>query len=944
MNVSNALDQLDDVLNAHGYPLVDRTSLSRALYSSDASLYRVAPAAVAVPQDRAHLETLVDAALIHQVPLTMRGAGTSCAGNAVGAGLIIDVGRHLNTIETVDSEARIATVDPGVIQSDLTAAALQYGLRFGPDPSTSNRCTIGGMIGNNACGPRALGYGRTSDNVVSLDVITGTGEHLRLDSRVDLTRTDSPTLQALYSLVSANLDVIRAEFGQFNRQVSGYSLEWLLPDNGFDVAKFLVGSEGTLAVVTQASVRLVADQPHKTMLALGYPTMAAAADAMPLVLPFNPTAVEGLDRGIVEVVINTFGSQAVPTLPDGAGWLFIELTDIDAERLATRTEQLLASARCLAGWPVTDPKLAARLWQIRSDGAGLAGVSLSRQAYPGWEDAAVPPDRLGEYLRRFDALLARHQLEGLPYGHFGDGCVHCRIDFPLTQQADGAAAYRAFIEEAADLVAELGGSMSGEHGDGRARSELLPKMYSPEALDLFAQIKTIFDPRHLLNPGVLVDPAPLDVNLRAPLLRQSSLADQHSELATKVHRCTGVGTCVSSSRAGAVMCPSYQATRNEKDSTRGRARVLQEMMNGTLLDGGWRNQDVHEALDLCLACKGCARNCPTGIDMASYKSEVLHHAFKGRLRPRDHYSMGWLPRWGRLITAVPGLSGLANLVMNAPGVRRLVKAVAGIDRRRGLPRFAASSNRHRVAAQVDRDRPVGVKGPVLVWVDSFSDAFESDHLAALVAVLVDAGYAPELAERGTCCGLTWITTGQRDVAARELKHAVEVLYPSVQRGIPIVGSEPSCLSVWHSDATELLPDDTRVSKIAAKVFTLAQFLQRDPDYEPPNLAGHVLVAQPHCHQASVIGWEAEAQLLARAQAEVVRVGGCCGLAGNWGMAAGHAEVSAQIAQSELIPAIEAAGPDAIVLADGFSCRTQVTDLTDRQALTLAELLAAHLSS
>ncbi len=933
------LTALNQRLRAAGLPEADDSTLTRALYSTDASIYRIPPLAVVQPRSSEDLVAVVDAARRAGVPLTSRGAGTSCAGNAIGPGLVVDCARHLRTIHAIDAAAGTAVVDPGVIQSDLTAAALRHGLRYGPDPSTANRCTVGGMIGNNACGPRALGYGRASDNVVALDVITGTGERLTLDARADARASDSPALRALAAEVDAHVDLIRREFGHFARQVSGMSLEWLLPERGFDVAKFFAGTEGTLGVITRATVRLVADDPHKTMLALGYPTMPDAADAMPAILPFAPTAVEGLDARIVDVVRRRLGDAAVPDLPRGEGWIFVELTDTDAERLAGRAEGLLAASGCLEGRIVRDQQITRALWQIRSDGAGLAGVSLDAPAYAGWEDAAVPPARLGAYLRDFDALLARHGLHGLPYGHFGDGCVHCRIDFPLTSEG-GTAAYRAFILEAAALVASYGGSMSGEHGDGRARSELLPLMYSPEAIALFGRIKAIFDPGNLLNPGVLVAPRALDADLRAPAVRRSPLWREAPTFVEDVHRCTGVGKCVAAERAGDVMCPSFQATRDEKDSTRGRARVLQEMVNGTLITDGWRAQEVHEALDLCLSCKGCSRDCPTGTDMAAYKARVLHEAYRGRLRPLHHYALGWLPRWGRLVQSVPGLPRLANLVLQGP-LASVVKRAAGLDtQRRGMPRFAHGSNRARTSGSL-AGRPAGPgRKPVLIWVDSFSDAFESDNVAAIAAVLLDHGYAPRLQERTACCGLTWISTGQLDGAVRELKKAVEVLFPYVEQGIPIVGTEPSCLSVWRSDAVDLV-DDPRVRAIAAHTFTLAELLVRDPDFVMPDLTGHTVVAQPHCHQASVIGWDAEAALLRRSGADVVKLGGCCGLAGNFGMQAGHYDLSVRVAENELLPAIRAAGPDAILLADGFSCRTQIADLASRHALTLAELIVAH---
>ena len=918
---ADLLDRLGDLAE-----IVDTSTLTRALYSSDSSLYRVPPQAVAHPRTTDELVALVRAALDAGTPITARGAGTSCAGNAVGPGLVIDVSRHLNRIHSIDPESRTAVIDPGVVQDQLQIAARPFGLRLGPDPSTSNRCTVGGMIGNNACGPRALGYGRMADNVVSLDIITGNGELLTLGT------DDVPQLR---SLVAANLGVIRTEFGRFTRQVSGYSLEHLLPEHRFDVAKFFAGTEGTLGVIVRATVRLVADAPERLMVALGYPTMADAGDDIANLLRFKPTACEGLDRRIVDVVIAKSGAASVPPLPAGDGWMFLEVVGDDPAEVRARAEALAAEAKAGEGWVVDDPALAAQLWKIRADGAGLAGVSLEKPAYGGWEDAAVPPAQLGNYLRAFDDLLAKHSLHGLPYGHFGDGCVHCRIDFPLTEP-DGAARYRAFVEEAATLVAGFGGSMSGEHGDGRARSALLPHMYSPAALGLFAGVKQIFDPRNLLNPGVLVDPAPVEQDLRMVATTRSPLSVTDAEFVEQVHQCSGVGKCLAdTTSAGGVMCPSFQATRNEKDSTRGRSRALQEMVNGSLITQGWRSPEVHAALDLCLSCKGCARDCPTGIDMAAYKARVTHERYKGRLRPRNHYALGWLPRWGRLITTVPGLGSLINAVGSAPGLGRLLRWGAGVDARRDIPRFANRSARSRMPAV-----PAGRKGRVLVWVDSFSDCFESTSFAAMVQVLVRLGYEPEVLSENACCGLTWISTGQLDGARRQLRNAAAVLAPYARDGVPIVGVEPSCTAVWRSDAPELLPDDANVAALTGRVLTLAEFLATDPDFEAPDLSGHTIVAQPHCHHASVIGWAKDKALIESTGATLVAVGGCCGLAGNFGVERGHHDVSVAVFEHDLGPAVEA-HPDAIVLADGFSCQTQLTSLAGRSSMSLAELLATH---
>ena len=914
-------DQLTALVAAGIEP--DTGTLTRALYSSDASLYRVPPAAVCRPGTVPELVAIVDAARTAGLPLTMRGAGTSIAGNAVGPGLVLDCSR-LDAVAHIDAAGHAAIVEPGVVPARLTAAVARHGLRFGPDPSTSDRCTIGGMIGNNACGPRALGYGRTSDNVLGLEVITGSGERLSLAAGH---RPASPALDALEALVRANLGAIRTEFGRFPRQVSGYSLEHLLPEHGFDVARFLVGSEGTLAVVTGARLRLVTDLPHAALVVIGYPSMAAAADAMPRVLPSRPTAVEGLDSRIVDVVRRRQGAAAVPGLPVGEGWLFIELTDTDPQLLELRCAGLVGAAGGLASEVINDRERAARLWRIRADGAGLASVGLGKPAHSGWEDAAVPPEALGAYLRDLDVLLERHGLHGLPYGHFGEGCVHLRIDFELSSAA-GVARYRSFVEEAAVLAAGYGGSMSGEHGDGR--SELLGRMYSSQTLALFAAVKHIFDPQNLLNPGVLVDPRPLDADLRLPAAAGSSLRRLDDRFAADVHRCTGVGKCLAGS---GTMCPSYQATGREQDSTRGRARVLQEMVNGSLVTRGWRAPEVAEALDLCLSCKACASECPTGTDVAAYKSRVLDEAHRHRLRPRSHYALGWLPTWGRAVTAVPGLATVVNAILAAPGIGRAARWLAGVDQRRSLPRFA--SRRARSGRQ-----PATTPGtPVVVWVDSFTDTLDAERLEAVLAVLVAAGHAPSVLRRTACCGLPWITTGQRDHAARLLRHSLELLHPIVAAGTPVVGLEPSCVAVWRSDAAELV-DDPRVAEVAAGVRTLAEVLAAATDWEPPDLTGTVVVAQPHCHHSAVLGWGADAALLARTGARVVTVEGCCGLAGNFGVERGHYGTSVAVANTHLLPAVEAAGPDAVLLADGFSCRLQLADLADRRALTLAELLTS----
>ena len=721
---------------------VDESSRRRAEYSSDASNYRVVPQVVAFPRDTSDILAAAEVSRQTGTPLTTRGAGTSIAGNAVGAGIVLDTSRHLNRILDLDPQARTARVEPGVILASLQAAAAPHGLRFGPDPSTQSRATLGGMIGNNACGAHALAYGRTADNVLELDVIDGTGRRFTAAGGLD-------PVPGLDKLVSANLALLRTEFGRLRRQVSGYSLEHLLPENGARLARALAGTEGTVVTMLGATVRLVPVARAHALVVLGYPDVADAADAVPAILAHGPLAIEGLDARMVDVVRRRKGSSRVPELPPGDAWLMVEMGAGSPAEAVSLAQAMLASAGALAATVIPAGPEASAIWRIREDGAGLAGRTPdNKQAWPGWEDAAVQPDRLGAYLREFRALLGAHHLDGLLYGHFGDGCIHVRIDFPLDRPG-GAQVMREFLTEAAHLVTAHGGSLSGEHGDGRARSELLPVMYSPDALAAFGAFKHLLDPADLLNPGVLVRPRPLDADLRrpaaVPLPRQAGFAftEDDGDLTTAVHRCVGVGKCrADSSASGGFMCPSYLATRDEKDSTRGRARVLQEMANGTLVSGGWRSPEVRDSLDLCLSCKACSADCPAGIDMARYKSEVAYRAYRRRLRPRSHYALGQLPRWARLAGAAPRL---VNALLRIRPLATAVLAAGGMDTRRAIPSFAEVPFRRSAARRPAAGRaatPAPAAGSpdrrVVLWADSFSDAFDPGVPQAALQVLGQA--------------------------------------------------------------------------------------------------------------------------------------------------------------------------------------------------------------
>lgn len=998
---------------------VDASSGTRARYSSDAGLTRIPPLAVAFPRTPEQAIAAFDLARAHGVPLTARGGGTSCASNAIGPGLVLDFSRHMNRVISIDPEARTATVEPGCVGSTLQAAAAKHGLRFGPDPSSQNRATIAGMVANNACGPHATAWGRTSDNIVALDCVDGQGRRFTATTGHDTALSDVP---GLASLIDSNLAPIRTELGRFKRQVSGYSLEHLTPEGGRNLAAMLTGTEGTLVLILSVTVRLVPLPDAPVLAALGYRSMIEAADDVPALLTHSPLAVEGMDRRLVDVVRAHKGPGAVPALPAGEGWLLVEVgaPGEDVTASLERARALCADSAAIDTVVYPPGAQASALWRIRADGAGLGGRTPpdgagggDQQAWPGFEDAAVPPENLGAYLRDFTALMEEFDIDGLLYGHFGDGCVHVRLAMPL-DTPEGVAHSRAFLQSAARICAAHGGSVSGEHGDGRARGELLRFMYSPEMLDLFARVKHVFDPDNLLNPGVLAAPMdeaeaasrsrarnagvarnaghsggalelqpgvdPLDFGLRRvaahPMPADGGFAFTHDggDFTAAVHRCTGVGKC-RAGVSGTFMCPSYLATREEKDVTRGRARILQEAANSQLVKA-IDSPEVLEALDLCLACKACSADCPAGVDMARYRSEALFRTYRGRLRPLSHYTLGWLPRLTRITARVPGLASIANAVMSVAPLRSLAFRVIGLDPRRGMPALQSSTftawARHRslladsvpasassdavsdtreregATASSMSDSPIlsGPRDPsgrpyALVWADSFSQTLDDAGARAIVDVLEANGFAPIVAP-DACCGLTWITTGQLTGAKKHLSSLLGVLAPFAASGIPIVGVEPSCTAVLRDDLLDLLPEDPRSALVSSATRTLAEVLSAVPASARrlPSLEGVEIVAQPHCHHYSVMGWDADQALLESLGAHVTRLEGCCGLAGNFGMEAGHYDLSVAVASHSLLPSLSAQ-PDAVYLADGFSCRTQAAQLAGRGGVHLATLLAGR---
>ncbi|MFJ6612802.1 FAD-binding and (Fe-S)-binding domain-containing protein [Streptomyces sp. NPDC091289] len=911
----------------------DFGAAARALNTMDASNYRRVPLGVLAPRDADDIAAALAVCREHGVPVVARGGGTSIAGQATGTGLVLDLTRHLRTIIDLDPAARTAVVQPGVILDDLRAAAAPHGLTFGPDPSTHSRCTLGGMIGNNSCGAHSVAWGTTADNVRGLSVVRYGGEALRLEQG----RGVGP--RGVRELIASHLALLRTGYPDLPRRISGYALDALLPEHpgGPDPVRAFCGSEGTLGVVTEATVRLVEAPRARALAVLGYADESAAADAAPGLLPYRPLTVEGM---AADLVTESAG------LPRGAAWLFVETGGDTPAEARAHAERVLRAADAVDGAIVTDPAGQRALWRIREDAAGTATrMPDGSEAWPGWEDCAVPPARLGAYLRDFRALLTEHGLRGTPYGHFGDGCIHVRIDFDLMTDA-GVARFRRFSEETAGLVVAHGGSLSGEHGDGQARAELLPRMYGDELVALFGRFKDLWDPDGGMNPGMLVRPARLDENLRFAVLPKRPVdvefgyPQDGGDFAGAVRRCVGVAKCRTEEAGGAgVMCPSFRATGEEAHSTRGRARLLHEMLAGEVITDGWRSTEVRDALDLCLSCKGCRSDCPVGVDMATYKAEFLHHHYRGRLRPAAHYAMGRLPRWLRL--AAPFARPLNALARLRP-LAALAKRLAGIAPERTIPVLATETySRWLRRRQGGGTHILSTDRVVALWADTFTEHLSPQVGRAAVQVLEEAtGRTVLPPPRGVCCGLTYVSTGQLDAARRVMRRTLDRL--DLFPGHPLVVLEPSCAATLRTDLPELLPDDPRAAELASSVRTFAQYLEEyAPDWAPPRL-DRPAVGQTHCHQHAVLGDAAERRLRERMGLTGELSGGCCGLAGNFGFEKGHWEVSAACAEEQLLPAVREAAPGTELLADGFSCRTQLDQLAGRRARHLAEVIAEEL--
>ncbi|MFC9915867.1 FAD-binding and (Fe-S)-binding domain-containing protein [Streptomyces sp. NPDC127197] len=984
------LDLPDPVTLRPGAPPVDAAALeaalrarvdeearfdagSRAAYSTDASNFRQTPIGVVVPRTPEAAAEAVAVAREFGAPVLSRGGGTSLAGQCTNTAVVLDWSKYCNRVESVNEEARTCVVQPGIVLDELNRHLAPTGLRFGPEPATHANCTIGGMIGNNSCGATAQATGKVVDNIARLEVLlydgtrfwggeTSDEEYAGIERRGD---PRAAVYRALRALRDTYGDEIRRRFPDIPRRVSGYNLDSLLPEHGFDVAGLLVGSESTLVTVLRAELELVPVMKERTLVVLGFDRVDRAADAVPDILPHKPMALEGVDSHLIrDERLKHLNPRAIAELPEGRAFLMVQFGGDTVEDADERAHRMLAALHESEHDPevafLDDPAREEELWQVREAGLGATAHIPGRpDTFEGWEDSAVPPERLGDYLRRLHGLYQEfgYQSDTGPslYGHFGQGCVHTRIPFDL-YTAEGVAAYRRFMERAADLVAEFGGSFSGEHGDGQSRGELLPRMFGDDLVEGFGRLKAVFDPQNRMNPGKVVAPYKLDEHLRlgddwepyAPRDLHFRFPDDGGSFAQAANRCVGVGKCRQlTTEGGTVMCPSYQVTREEEHSTRGRARLLFEMLDGhgdSAVRDGWRSEAVRDALDLCLACKGCRTDCPANVDMATYKAEFLAHHYAGRpwRRPRSDWSMGWLPALAQVVGRAR-TGPVVNALTHTPGLSRAAVAVAGVEQRE-VPLFAAETLQQWFA----RHEPYGDtgRGTVVLWPDTFTNFFHPHIGRAAVRLLEHAGWQVVVPDEPLCCGLTWISTGQLGTAERILARTVRRLAGHLRAGGLVVGLEPSCTAVFRADAGELFPGDHNVRRLRSQTVTLAELLtEHSPGYAPPRVPGSRALAQVHCHQHAVLGWDADRELLRRAGIDVERLeSGCCGLAGNFGFERGHLEVSRACADRVLLPRLRETDAETAVLADGFSCRTQIHEFDSggHEAVHLAELLASAL--
>ncbi|HXW07475.1 MAG TPA: FAD-binding and (Fe-S)-binding domain-containing protein [Vicinamibacterales bacterium] len=953
-----AADGLADALARRVRGEVRFDAGSRALYATDASNYRQVPIGVVVPRDAEDVLNTLAQCRAHRAPVLGRGGGTSLAGQCCNTAVVLDFSKYMHRVLEIDPGRRRARVQPGAPLDALRDAASRHHLTFGPDPATHQYCTLGGMIGNNSCGIHsvmAAQYGpgpTTADSIESLEIVAYDGTRMRvgatsdaeLDAAIRRGGRQGEIYRELRAFVDRHAPLIRREFVDIPRRVSGYNLPALLPEHGFHVARALVGSESTLAIVLEATTTLIPVRPHRILVVLGYPSVYEAADHVEDVLRHRPVGLEGMDDLLLHDLRRIGVSrEQVSVLPEGGGWLLAEFGADAAEEAREQAESAVAAIRRHRDAPtcriIADPQEQARVWELRESGlAATAHVSGENPTWPGWEDSAVPPSRLGRYLRDLRALFDRFEYNADLYGHFGQGCVHCRVDFELTR-AEGIATYRRFMEAAADLVVRHGGSLSGDHGDGQARGELLDRMFSPAMLQAFREFKSIWDPDWRMNPGKIIDADPIDSHLRlgatyAPPRPDTwfRFPDDGGDFAHATLRCVGVGKCRKLDTG--TMCPSYMVTREEQHATRGRARLLFEMLQGDPLRGGWQNEAVKEALDLCLACKGCKGECPVSVDMATYKAEFLAHYYEQHRRPLTAYTFGWIRRWATLAERAPRL---VNLGARTPGLREIAKLAAGMPLARRIPAFAPETFRTRFLARPPRPSAEGPR--VILWPDTFNDHFHPDTAMSGVEILEAAGFCVEIPRARLCCGRPLYDYGMLAEARRYLIEIMDRLRREIDAGIPIVVLEPSCAAVFQDELVNLFPEEARARRLRDQVTSLGTFLAQHADRLPPLRLERQALLHGHCHQKALRGLAPELGILDRLGIQATEPdAGCCGMAGSFGFERDHYEVSMAVGERVLLPAVRRAARDTLVMADGFSCREQIAQASDRRALHLADVL------
>jgi FAD/FMN-containing dehydrogenase/Fe-S oxidoreductase len=924
---------------------------SRALYATDGSNYRQVPIGVVLPRDVDDVVAAIATAREFGAPILCRGGGTSVAGQSCNFAVVLDFSKYMAKILDVDPARRIARVQPGVILDNLRNAAEKHHLTFGPDPATHDRCTLGGMIGNNSCGVHSVMAGKTDDNIEELEILTYDGLRMKVGqtSNEELERIireggrRCEIYGGLKMLRDRCANLVRQRYPNIPRRVSGYNLNYLLPESGFHVARALVGSEGTCVTVLEATCRLVESPPERVLLVLAYADIFQCADRVPEIMAHGPIGLEGIDHLLVEYTRRKgINSEGLALLPQGGGWLLAEFggaTQAEAESQAEKLMQALSRSLSPPQMRLfTDKQHVKRVWEVRESALGATShVPGEPLEWEGWEDSAVTPEKLGSYLRDLTKLMSSHGYHSAMYGHFGHACVHMRINFDL-QSVAGIASYRKFVEEAADLVVGYGGSLSGEHGDGHSRAELWPRMFGLELMQAFREFKALWDPEWKMNPGKLVEPYKLDEHLRLgaeyhpwePKTHFQFPADEGS-LASSTLRCVGVGKC--RHYDGGVMCPSFRVTGEEQHSTRGRAHLLWEMTKGEVIRDGWRDEHVKESLGLCLACKGCKSDCPVGVDVATYKAEFLSHYYEGRRRPRSAYAFGNIATWARLASFAPTL---ANLATQTPLLRDIAKLAAGMPRQRSIPAFARETFR----AWFRRRKVGNLNGKrVLLWPDTFNNYFLPETGKAAVAVLEAAGFQVLLPKAGLCCGRPLYDWGMLEQAKRLLLYILDALAPEIEQGTPLVVLEPSCAAVFRDELTDLFPRDARAQALSRETLLLSEFLaQRAKNFRLPKLQRRALV-HGHCHHKSIMKMTDEETVLREMGIDFYSPApGCCGMAGSFGFEKDKYAISMAVGELELLPAVRQAAPDSLIIADGFSCREQISQSAGRNALHLAEVV------